>query len=286
MHIPLGLSIPNGICLPSGIRLWYRPVMRFAVSVRLSRAESRERTRQELLAAAARVFAAKGFAGASVDDVAEAAGFTKGAVYSNFASKTDLMLALIQDRIRRQSQVVDAAMEGVTLEAGLRDLDARTSGPTAVDREWMMLMGEFMLYALRDERARIALAAEYERARGMVADLIASKYADTGTTPPLPPRDLAIVIESLGIGLGFQALIDPAGIPPDLQGVVVGRILGGSAAREAAPDEPASREPAVDQRPDAGSPARPVKPARPAKPAAPRRPEAPQGPAHAGRGSP
>jgi AcrR family transcriptional regulator len=246
--------------------------MRLAVSVRLSRAESRERTRQELLAAAARVFAAKGFTGASVDDVAEAAGFTKGAVYSNFASKTDLMLALIQDRIRRQSQVVDAAMEGVTLEAGFRDLDARTSGPTALDREWMMLMGEFMLYALRDERARVALAAEYERARGMVAALIASKYAESGTTPPLPPRDIAIIIESLGIGLGFQALIDPTGVSPDLQGVAVGRILGESPAHE-----PAAHEPAAHANADAGPPARPT------KPAAPRRPEPLPGPARARR---
>jgi AcrR family transcriptional regulator len=241
--------------------------MRLAVSVRLSRAESRERTRQELLAAAARVFAAKGFTGASVDDVAEAAGFTKGAVYSNFASKTDLMLALIEDRIRRQSEIVEDAFAGASLEEGLRELDARASGTTALDREWMMLVGEFMLYAMRDERARVALAAEYERARGLSAAMIASKYAESGTTPPLPPRDIAILIESLGIGLGFQALIDPTGVSPDLQGVAVGRILGESPAHE----------PAAHANADAGPPARPT------KPAAPRRPEPLPGPARARR---
>ncbi len=206
--------------------------MKFEVTVRLTRAEARERTRRELLAAAARVFAAKGFAGASVDDVAEAAGYTKGAVYSNFASKTDLMLALIEDRIRRQSEVMDEVFQDVGLEEGLRELDRRSSGPTALDREWMMLVGEFMLYAMRDERARVALAAEYERARGLSAALIERKFAETGVRPPLPPRDIAILIESLGIGLGFQALIDPQRVSLDLQAVAVERILGGAPERE------------------------------------------------------
>ena len=251
--------------------------MRLNVSVRLTRAESREKTRQDLIAAAARVFAVKGFAGASVDDVAEAAGFTKGAVYSNFASKTDLMLALIEDRIRRQSEIVEDAFAGASLEEGLRELDARTSGTTALDREWMMLVGEFMLYAMRDERARVALAAEYERARGLSAAMIASKYAESGTTPPLPPRDIAILIESLGIGLGFQALIDPTGVSMDLQAVAVERLLGGPSAHESAVDEPAAHEPATHARTDAGPPA------RPAQPASPRKPVPPPGPARARR---
>ncbi|MCU0506360.1 MAG: TetR/AcrR family transcriptional regulator [Chloroflexi bacterium] len=232
--------------------------MRVTVSVRLGRKEARERTRQELLAAAARVFAAKGFAGASVDDVAEAAGYTKGAVYSNFASKTDLMLALIEDRIRRQSEVIEDAFNGVTLEEGFRDLGARTSGPAALDREWMMLVGEFMLYAMRDERARVALAAEYERARGLSAALIASKYLAAGTTPPIPARDIAIIIESLGIGLGFQALIDPTGVSTDLEAVAVERILG-PGPQPATPATPAT--PAVPTVPE-----RPPKPARPKVP--------------------
>jgi AcrR family transcriptional regulator len=198
------------------------------MTTRLSRAERRDRTRAELIGAATRVFAAKGFDRATVDDVAEAAGYTKGAVYSNFASKTDLMLAVIEDRIRQQSEAVAVAFAGASIEDGLRALGARSPSPATPDGEWMVLMGEFMLYAMRDERARLALAAEYERARGLSASMIASKFAEAGKAPPLPPRDLAILVEAVGIGLGFQALIDPAGVPLDLQTVALERLLAGT----------------------------------------------------------
>jgi hypothetical protein len=115
-----------------------------------------------------------------------------------------------------------------------------------------------MLYAMRDERARVALAAEYERARGLSAALIASKYLAAGTTPPIPARDIAIIIESLGIGLGFQALIDPTGVSTDLEAVAVERILG-PGPQPATPATPAT--PAVPTVPE-----RPPKPARPKVP--------------------
>jgi len=225
MHTCPDLSIPVGICTPTGIRMWYTPAM----TTRQTRAESRERTRQRLIAAAARVFAAKGYHGATVDDVAEAAGYTKGAVYANFASKTDLMIALIQDRVRRQSELAAAAFAGVSLEAGLRAMDAASAGRSGLDPDWMLLMGEFMVHAMRDERARVALAEEYEQARSLSAGMIAAKFLEVGAVPPLPARDLAILIEAVAVGLGFQALIDPAGVPMGLQAVAVERLLGSGA---------------------------------------------------------
>ncbi len=210
------------------------------------------------MTAAARIFAEKGFAGASIDDVADAAGYTKGAVYSNFASKTDLMLAVIEDRIRRQSEVVADSFAGVPLEQGLRELETRT--PTGLDREWMMLIGEFMLYAMRHESARVALAKEYEGARRLSTAMIESKYVEAGATPPFPPRELAILVEALGIGLGFQALIDPASVPADLQAVAMERLLAPLVAGAARPSRPGGPPP----------PAKPRRPARPRPPTAPR----------------
>src|SRR5258708_12401897 len=75
--------------------------------VRLTRAESRRRTRVHLLEAAAEVFARRGFHGASVEEVAEVAGYTKGAVYSNFTSKDDLFLAVLEGRIQPQVDLLD-----------------------------------------------------------------------------------------------------------------------------------------------------------------------------------
>ena len=205
---------------------------------RLSRAERRRQTRTELLAAAARVFATKGFERATVDDIADAAGYTKGAVYSNFASKTDLMLALIEQRVAIQSEAVAGAFAGASLEEALRRIDA-ASPPEQAGREWLMLMSEFVVYAMRDDRAREMLAAEYERARTLSAAMIEEKYADSDESLPMPARDLAILIEAVGVGLGIQAVIDPAGVPMSLQAEAMRRLL--------TPDRP-------------GEPSRPAKP--------------------------
>ena len=78
---------------------------------RLTRAESHARTRQALLDAAAQVFANRGFGGASLDEIAEVAGYTKGAVYSNFGSKDELFLAVLQDRMRRQVELLNGLAE-------------------------------------------------------------------------------------------------------------------------------------------------------------------------------
>jgi AcrR family transcriptional regulator len=223
MHILTAMSIPASIRRLSSIRVWYHEPMSTS---RLTRSERQNRTREDLIAAAARVFAAMGFDRATVDDVAEAAGYTKGAVYSNFASKTDLMLALISQRIAVQTEVAETAFAGETLDEGLRRLGRATADPDTTGREWLMLVAEFITYAMRDERARIALAAQYELARSLSASMIAEKYAEAGTTPPLPPRDIAIIIEALGVGIGVQALLDPENVSTDLQVVAVQRLLG------------------------------------------------------------
>src|SRR5580765_6777154 len=78
----------------------------------------RAMTREHLLDAAAIVFARDGYHGASLDDVAAAAGFTKGAVYSNFKNKEDLFLALLEDRTDRQLAVVSDVLEAGGPEGG------------------------------------------------------------------------------------------------------------------------------------------------------------------------
>src|SRR5712691_9354782 len=79
--------------------------------VRLTRAESRRRTRVHLLEAAVEVFARRGFHGASVEEVAEVAGYTKGAVYSNFTSKDELFLAVLEGRMQAQVELLERLSE-------------------------------------------------------------------------------------------------------------------------------------------------------------------------------
>ena len=193
---------------------------------RLDRRAMKELTRARLLDAAADVFARRGFEAASLDEVAEAAGYTKGAIYSNFASKTELIGALMARRIDQQAADAEVELEGVTLEQGLRALDERSRTREDADRVWAILAVEFWLQAMRDERARTAMAAQYERARTLTAAMIAGKYADAGHQPPLPPRDLAILIEALGIGVTLQSLLAPDIVSMGLQAKGVEILLG------------------------------------------------------------
>jgi AcrR family transcriptional regulator len=196
---------------------------------RLGRPERKAQTRERLLDAAATVFAQKGFETATLDEVAAAAGYTKGAVYSNFASKTDLFIALIERRIEVQSADQTQRFEGQDLQAMAQALQEET-GPEAgaqadAQRAWVVLAVEFWLHAMRDDRARVLMAEQYEHARLVTAQLIESIYDKAGREPPFAPRDLAIVIESLSVGLAFQVAIDPEHVRMGLQGEVLARLL-------------------------------------------------------------
>ena len=77
------------------------------------------------------------------------------------------------------------------------------------ERDWAILATEFFLHSMRDARAQAVMAEQYERARTLTAGMLAAKYAEAGAETPLPPRDLAIIIEAVGIGVTLQSLLDP-----------------------------------------------------------------------------
>jgi AcrR family transcriptional regulator len=212
--------------------MWYPSrVMR----ERLTRQEQKAQTRERLLDAATEVIAERGLAAASLDAIATAAGYTKGAVYSNFASKTDLVIALLERRIAAQSARLDTLDPASTTGQGTLDELPET------ERRFLVLVLEFWLHAIRDERARSLIAGQYERARTVVAGYLANAgYASTAPGG-LTARDMAIVIEALGTGLGMQAALDPAHVKPDLMGRVLPILLAGvpnpgAGTAEAAPE--------------------------------------------------
>jgi AcrR family transcriptional regulator len=195
---------------------------------RLDRNQRREQTRERLLDAASEVFARRGYSAASLDDVAQAAGYTKGAVYSNFASKADLFMALIERRIA--AQAAPEALRDATLDQMVADLERHAGTSESFDPGWLQLATEFWTSAMRDEQVRKAVAEQYERARAITAGVLDAKFREAGVEPPMPPRDLAIVAEALGIGLGFQHALDPNAVPLRLQAEVILRLLGRRAA--------------------------------------------------------
>ena len=168
-------------------------------------------TRDHLLDAAAIVFARDGFNGASLDDIAATAGFTKGAVYSNFKSKEDLLLALMDKHISQQFDDIAGALntDGRTQEEQLPRI-ADTLLGHMWDDSWTMLWLEFVLYAARNPGARKKLTTLTEKSRAHVVALIEKEYAEQGATPRYPPEHIAVITTALFDGLGIYRLIEPA----------------------------------------------------------------------------
>lgn len=177
------------------------------MSIRLSRAAKKRITRERLLLAAARVFARKGFPGASLDDVAEAAGLTKGAIYSNFHSKQDLLLALVDATGGEDYAKLGRSMREVTATAGL-DVLATHAAAKVKDVEWNLLMLELVLHAARMPALRRALAVRETHGRLLTARMI-EELMDNGDAVHQDRSHVALMFEALGLGLALKHLVNP-----------------------------------------------------------------------------
>ena len=187
------------------------------MSERLTRQQRRDLTRQQLLDAAAVVFSARGYHAASLDEIADAAGFTKGAVYANFASKEDLFLALVRER---QAQMLDAfflaaeerADTGTTPPPAITDVFRRLS-PSP---EEFALWQEFELYARRQPELLARLRADNNAMFAQLVALVEHRWQSLETEPPLPPVALARLYVAIFDGLTRQRAIDPETVPDEL----------------------------------------------------------------------
>jgi AcrR family transcriptional regulator len=168
-------------------------------------------TRERLLAAAAEVFAKKGYEGASVDDVARAAGFTKGAVYWNFASKQELFLALVRERQALLVAEFFTAAAGADHDGYVPSLADVYKRRAPDPNEWKLWM-EFLLYAMRKPALTRRVRKDGEDAfRALVAELD-QRLATRPGVPPLSTELLARLYVAIFDGLNQQRAIDPASI--------------------------------------------------------------------------
>jgi AcrR family transcriptional regulator len=184
--------------------------------MRLTRPERKARTREEILAAARWVFSERGFHGTTLDDVAEAAGYTKGAVYSNFESKDDLFLAIIDDRFEgRIANAVGASRRAKSLDAALR---ANANFLTeAVHREsaWEPLLIEFWTHAARNPETRRAATARHNRVLDAIAEMLAELAQRFQFEWLLPPHEVARAAGAFLRGMTLEQLLDPQASPLD-----------------------------------------------------------------------
>jgi AcrR family transcriptional regulator len=189
---------------------------------RETRAERQARTRAELLATAARVFARRGFRGASVEEIAEEAGYSHGAVYSNFSGKTDLFLAVLEEymaeRARELAGTQAALAEDAPIEARARALADQWMDRFARDRESFLLHMEFVAHAGRDPELAERFGTRSAALREAIAAYIARYQEEEGIKTALSADDLALVLRSLGIGLSIEALVSPGAVRQEVYG--------------------------------------------------------------------
>jgi AcrR family transcriptional regulator len=191
------------------------------------RSARKAQTRSSLLAAAARVYARSGFGGATLDEVAAEAGFTKGAVYSHFGSKENLLLALMEEHLASQvaEQIALFDRERTTWERPLAG-SARWMEQLDQDADPFRLFVELWIYAQRDERLRQRLAGGLDALRVTFARFAAESAADAGLEEsPHAHEQFANVMLGLGLGLPMLKLIDPDSVPRSLLGAVLSVLI-------------------------------------------------------------
>jgi AcrR family transcriptional regulator len=177
----------------------------------------RAATRARLLEAAAGVFAERGFGGTSVEQVCEAAGFTRGAFYSNFATLDELLLALVAQRHAEVVAGLAAAVADVRPApvADLTDVVDELLAAHLADRRWQVLQTELALHALRTPAIAQQVAEQRADLRRRVGDLVSRAADRAGRRLTVPAEELARAVLALVEGARLQSYLDPGAVRTD-----------------------------------------------------------------------
>jgi len=190
----------------------------------------RQQTRDYLLKAAAQVFSERGFHGATLDEVAAVAGFTKGAVYSNFKNKEDLFMALFQATYDREMEALRATLESseVPPEARLSDfVGLIRNGTREAGTNFGVLYEEFWLYAVRNPTAREQLNRLEEENVRAIAQIIESERKRRGLETLESPERAARIIAVLFHGIGLLRVLQPDVVDDALIGTAISFVARG-----------------------------------------------------------
>jgi len=184
------------------------------------RDEQKALTRRRLIDAGEVVFARRGFHGASVEEIAREAGASTGALYSNFAGKEDLFLALFEERIaadvRDYSQIAAA---GATVEEQARGTADHWMAILRERPDYFPLFIEFWAYAIRQPPLRERLAGQFAALRYASARLFLEGAGQQGVALSAESGELVgILINALANGLALEKLADPGAVPDSLFG--------------------------------------------------------------------
>ena len=189
---------------------------------RLTRKEKQEHTRSCLMKSAARVFGRRGLASASIDEVAEDAGYTKGAFYANFKSKEELFLAMLDERFAARLRDIDmATATDATPEAQAHRAGMEFVRFLSADPDWQRLFFEFAAHAGRDDDFREELVTRYRSLRERIAEILERRAEELGLTSPVPLEQVAMMTFAMANGVGLEKLLEPDAVPDDLFGTML-----------------------------------------------------------------
>jgi AcrR family transcriptional regulator len=169
------------------------------------RGDKRARTRRRLIEATLEVAAERGLAGASLDAIAARAGMTKGAIYSNFTGRADLLVAA---RASKAINLINPDDAGAP-PARLADLAQQLVAVIERARPEARFLGEYLAHALADPELGARVAADYERQFREIGEALAR---DLGEALSVEPREVPVIVQSLALGFLYQSLLTPKAV--------------------------------------------------------------------------
>ena len=192
----------------------------------MTRREKQQQTRNSLLRAAGKLFCRTGLEGASVDQVAQEAGFTKGAFYANFKSKEELFLVMLDERFARELERIDQALSG----AAEPHVEAQSAATEFIhfagDEDWPRLYFQFVAHAARDDEFRQELATRQQAMREKLVETFARWKAGYDKKPPLPLEEITAMVYCMADGFLVDRMIEPS-LREDLYTTMIGVFLRG-----------------------------------------------------------
>jgi AcrR family transcriptional regulator len=188
---------------------------------RPTREQKREANRERILRAARTVFGARGYHSATIEEIADEAELSNGAIYYNFGSKEELFLALLDERLDERLEHTRQTIAAGASATGERSLDQEARDITRSfkeSREWRLLLLEFVAYAARNPAFAARFKDHKRRLRAALAEILEQHLNARGITPRMPIDQLAMILTGLANGLAVEELSDPGSVSDQLLG--------------------------------------------------------------------
>jgi AcrR family transcriptional regulator len=189
-------------------------------------------SREQILDAALRVFAKHGYSGASINAIAAEAGFSKGALYWNFASKQELFFALLDERIDARIRALFEMTEAAPADAAMEgEVSLGLSAVLEQERDLVLLFHEYSALAVRDPRLRERYVERNAMLRGGLARALTARHEARGVALTISAEQVATAVIALADGLSVEQLTEPDAVPDELFGEILSLIFDGMTAR-------------------------------------------------------